>query len=207
MMPKMKGSEVLKNLKAQVGFKTPVIALTADVISGMEDKYISQGFDDCLPKPIVEEELFYLLKKYLKEVTNVGLRSDSFVSIHTPNKVISPIVKEAVTFDEDFDLPKVLEKKETPKKLNTDFTISDDRFELIEKLNANKENPFEYAKVAANIKELAEYCGLKELASIAYENELAGKAFYQEFITDNYDKFINEIISNIEILKNYINKE
>ena len=207
MMPKMKGSEVLKNLKAQVGFKTPVIALTADVISGMEDKYISQGFDDCLPKPIVEEELFYLLKKYLKEVTNVGLRSDSFVSIHTPNKVISPIVKEAVTFDEDFDLPKVLEKKETPKELNTDFTISDDRFELIEKLNANKENPFEYAKVAANIKELAEYCGLKELASIAYENELAGKAFYQEFITDNYDKFINEIISNIEILKNYINKE
>ena len=34
--------EVLKNLKAQVGFNTPVIALTADVISGMEEKYIKE---------------------------------------------------------------------------------------------------------------------------------------------------------------------
>ena len=44
MMPKMKGPEVLKNLKAQVGFNTPVIALTADVITGMEDKYIKEGY-------------------------------------------------------------------------------------------------------------------------------------------------------------------
>jgi signal transduction histidine kinase/ActR/RegA family two-component response regulator len=67
MMPKMNGVEALENLKNIVGFNMPVVALTADVISGMEDKYISQGFDDCLAKPIVEEELYYMLKKYLKE--------------------------------------------------------------------------------------------------------------------------------------------
>jgi signal transduction histidine kinase/CheY-like chemotaxis protein len=67
MMPKMNGIETLENLKNIVGFDMPVVALTADVISGMEDKYISQGFDDCLAKPIVEEELYYMLKKYLKE--------------------------------------------------------------------------------------------------------------------------------------------
>ena len=66
-MPKINGAEVLKNLKSIVGFKTPVIALTADIIAGMEEKYISQGFDDCLPKPIVEEEMFYMLKKYLQD--------------------------------------------------------------------------------------------------------------------------------------------
>ena len=46
----------------------PVVALTADVIAGMEEKYISKGFDDCLAKPIVEEELYYMLRKFLKEV-------------------------------------------------------------------------------------------------------------------------------------------
>ena len=67
MMPKMKGPEVLEALKKIPDFDTPVVALTADVISGMEEKYITQGFNDCLPKPIVEEELYYLLRKFLKE--------------------------------------------------------------------------------------------------------------------------------------------
>ena len=67
MMPKMNGVEALNNLRSIVGFNMPVVALTADVIAGMEDKYISQGFDDCLAKPIVEEQLYYMLKKYCKE--------------------------------------------------------------------------------------------------------------------------------------------
>ena len=69
-MPKMNGVEALNNLRSIVGFDMPVVALTADVIAGMEDKYISQGFDDCLAKPIVEEHLYYMLNKkklkYLK---------------------------------------------------------------------------------------------------------------------------------------------
>ena len=74
MMPKMNGIEALENLKNIVGFKMPVVALTADVISGMEEKYISQGFDDCLAKPIVEEELYHMLRKFLKEVTQEELQ-------------------------------------------------------------------------------------------------------------------------------------
>ena len=35
------------------------------------DKYISKGFDDCLAKPIVEEELYHMLRKFLKEVKEV----------------------------------------------------------------------------------------------------------------------------------------
>lgn len=67
MMPKMKGPEVLAELKKYQTFTIPVVALTADAVAGMEDKYIEQGFSDSLPKPIVEEELYYLLKKFLKE--------------------------------------------------------------------------------------------------------------------------------------------
>ena len=33
----------------------------------LEEKYIKEGFDDCLAKPIVEEELYYMLRKFLKE--------------------------------------------------------------------------------------------------------------------------------------------
>ena len=258
MMPKMKGPEVLKNLKAQVGFNTPVIALTADVISGMEDKYIKEGFDDCLPKPIVEEELFYLLKRYLKEVTDEGLLEHNYAPIETPIEVASPVVIEAVKpVEEPIELPTLaqpdsielpavaensnielptiaeptnnnlpalietqqpttsiqaekVEKNQFERELDAllmGITITDDRFELIEKLKENKENIEEFGKLATQIKEIAIQTNLKDLEQIAYDHEIACKAEYQEFITENYDKLVNEIINNLDTIKKIINKE
>lgn len=65
MMPKMSGVETLKKLKENVDFKVPTIALTANAISGMKEKYLQDGFTDYLPKPIDKQELDKLLKKYL----------------------------------------------------------------------------------------------------------------------------------------------
>ena len=52
MMPKMSGVETLKKLKENQTFNTPVIALTANAITGMREKYLSEGFTDYLAKPI-----------------------------------------------------------------------------------------------------------------------------------------------------------
>lgn len=65
MMPKMTGTEVLKIIKEDDNFKTPIIALTANAISGMKEKYLSLGFTDYIPKPINAKELENKLKKYL----------------------------------------------------------------------------------------------------------------------------------------------
>ncbi len=67
MMPKMSGVETLKELQKIEGFETPTIAFTANAISGMKEKYLSDGFHDYLSKPIDKLELNQLLKKYLKE--------------------------------------------------------------------------------------------------------------------------------------------
>ena len=67
MMPRMKGTEVIVELKKIPGFETPVVALTADVISDIGEKYTEIGFNDIITKPIVEEDLYNTLKKYLKE--------------------------------------------------------------------------------------------------------------------------------------------
>ena len=68
MMPKMSGVETLAKIKdTYQDFKTPVVALTANAISGMKEKYISDGFDDYLAKPIDKLELKRVLKKYLKK--------------------------------------------------------------------------------------------------------------------------------------------
>ena len=64
MMPNMSGVEVLRKLREN-GVNTPVIALTADAIEGQEEKYMSEGFDGYISKPINKEKLSYVLNKYL----------------------------------------------------------------------------------------------------------------------------------------------
>ena len=113
MMPKMSGIETLENLKNIVGFNMPVVALTADVISGMEEKYISKGFDDCLAKPIVEEELYHMLKRFLKENKD-GKNSTQQVEVQEQNTSIveTPVVEQPAI--ETPVVPKTTEVVEQP---------------------------------------------------------------------------------------------
>lgn len=68
MMPGKTGVETLKELKSTMEtFKTPTIALTANAISGMREKYLADGFDDYLAKPIEKDELKRILGKYLQD--------------------------------------------------------------------------------------------------------------------------------------------
>lgn len=67
MMPEMSGSETLLRLKEKEDFKIKTVALTANAIAGMKEKYLSIGFDDYLSKPIQRSELERVLDKYLRE--------------------------------------------------------------------------------------------------------------------------------------------
>lgn len=65
MMPLMNGIETLKRIRID-DKKVPVIALTADAVEGMEEKYLKEGFNDYLSKPIDRNKLGIILNKYLK---------------------------------------------------------------------------------------------------------------------------------------------
>ena len=67
MMPKMSGVETLKKLKAIPGFDIKTIALTANALTGMREKYLKDGFDDYLAKPINKDELNKIINKYLND--------------------------------------------------------------------------------------------------------------------------------------------
>ena len=56
-MPTMSGKETLMNLKKIPNFKIPVIALTADAVSGAREKYIEDGFSDYVAKPFNREQI------------------------------------------------------------------------------------------------------------------------------------------------------
>lgn len=57
MMPEMSGSTALAKLKENPNFSTPVIALTADAVTGAKEKYISEGFVDYIAKPFSRDQI------------------------------------------------------------------------------------------------------------------------------------------------------
>ncbi|MBR4694439.1 MAG: response regulator [Bacilli bacterium] len=77
MMPRMSGKEVLVALKKMENFNTPVIALTANAISGMKEEYLSLGFDDYLSKPIEKKELERVITTYIHKSNVQEMNSSS----------------------------------------------------------------------------------------------------------------------------------
>ena len=65
MMPEMDGIETLHILKKLKDYEMPpIVALTANAITGMKEMYLKEGFDEYLSKPINIGELDKLLNKY-----------------------------------------------------------------------------------------------------------------------------------------------
>ena len=67
MMPKMSGVETLQELKKLPNFNIKTIALTANALTGMKEKYLNDGFDDYLAKPINKDELNRIINEYLNK--------------------------------------------------------------------------------------------------------------------------------------------
>jgi CheY-like chemotaxis protein len=57
-LPDMSGVDVLRSIRADERIqRLPVIALTAHAMRGDREKYLAEGFDDYVTKPIVDEEI------------------------------------------------------------------------------------------------------------------------------------------------------
>ena len=68
MMSEMNGIETLEVLKQLEGYTLPpVIALTANALAGMREKYLSAGFDEYIAKPVDIKELDKVLNKYFNK--------------------------------------------------------------------------------------------------------------------------------------------
>lgn len=74
-MPVMDGITALGELKKR-DFDTPVIALTANAIAGDKERFLKHGFDGYLAKPIADDVLNKILKKYLKDMERLKVTFD-----------------------------------------------------------------------------------------------------------------------------------
>ena len=70
MMPEMDGVEATKIIRAlgakdEKYRKLPIIALTANALSGMQDMFLANGFDDYIAKPIETTKLYEAINRWI----------------------------------------------------------------------------------------------------------------------------------------------
>ncbi len=67
-MPKMDGAETLERIRKEYpDFCSPVVVLTADIMNGVKERLLGNGFSDFLAKPVSSAALFELIQRYMPE--------------------------------------------------------------------------------------------------------------------------------------------
>jgi signal transduction histidine kinase/CheY-like chemotaxis protein/PAS domain-containing protein len=89
MMPEMDGIEATKILRG-MGVKIPIIALTANAVSGARELLLSAGMDDFLSKPIDKPLLYTILANWIPEKM-----------VSKPDKKVMPYGFNSITVTEE----------------------------------------------------------------------------------------------------------
>ena len=66
MMPVMDGLEATKLIR-ELGYKEPIVALTANAVAGQADMFLQSGFDDFISKPIDLRQLNSILNRLIRD--------------------------------------------------------------------------------------------------------------------------------------------
>ena len=170
MMPGMDGIETFNAIKEQkIATDTPIIMLTANAIIGDKEKYLEQGFNDFISKPIMLEELEQMILKYMPE--ELVEKTDTMETVST--------VKELPKLDEfDFEYAlNILRDEELLINILKDFGNSLNSVEeKLNKLYKSVEEPSvlkEYRIEVHGLKSSAASVGALLLSKIARLQELS----------------------------------
>ena len=212
MMPKMSGVETFHKLKELDGFNQPVVILTANAITGMKEKYLSEGFEDYLAKPIEKDELIRvcntIFSKY--QTSPNPPEEDEIELLETTQELelVEPIApsKESYLRENKVDLDKALELLGDIEMYN--MTISDFLSEVEEKwqniINYKDNNDMEnYAIEVHSLKSDAKYLGFMSLADISYQHELKSKENDSTFVQEHFTELETEYNKALNIAKTY----
>lgn len=208
MMPKMSGVETLKELKKLPNFSIPVVALTANAITGMREKYLQDGFDDYLAKPIEKEELIRVFATLL-HIENQKLE-DTTELLDIEEEVTKP--SNANLYNEDYlrshgiDIDHALDllgdMEMYHMTLHDYLDEIDSKFEQLKNYLENKDMS-NYSILVHSMKSDAKYLGFMKLADVCYQHELKSKENNYDFCKDHFEEIEKELQSVLSVVREY----
>jgi CheY-like chemotaxis protein/anti-sigma regulatory factor (Ser/Thr protein kinase) len=181
MMPKMDGIETTKIIR-DMGYKHPIVALTANALAGQAEVFMKSGFDGFISKPIDIRQLNVTMKrlirdKYPSEVIEAAQKEKATLmkkneNVSSPQQVDSQL---AEIFSRDAEKAAAVLKTALEKNFRTESDIQS----YVINVHAMK-------SALANI-------GEKELSAVAFRLEQAGREKDINVMLSETGNFIEEM--------------
>ncbi|MBR6382834.1 MAG: response regulator [Lachnospiraceae bacterium] len=172
-MPGMDGITAMHHIKEDgngLNAGTPVICLTADAVSGAREKYLAEGFEDYITKPIDSRALLDALLKYLPKDK---IKIVETKQVEKPVEAVCENSFESKLIDKKVGLGYCNGDKEFYETLLSEYVSeSKDKAHLIKETYENKDWN-NYGIYVHSLKSTSKMIGATELSEIAAELEAA----------------------------------
>ena len=209
MMPEMDGVETLHEIQKLEDFsndKTPVVALTANAISGAREYYLKEGFADFLTKPIDISKLEQIIIAHLPEelVHKKGVKTGEARKENGAARE-SGAGEKSITGEKGItgDYSRYQEYGIYIK--NALFNLGDNwklYLDIVEIFIEDKEtraqlkqfiadgNAQDYGILVHSLKGDARMLGAESLGNVAYEHEMQSKAGNMKYVEEHWDELV-----------------
>jgi len=206
MMPVMSGETALFELKKLNSFNTPVLALTADAVAGVEEKYKNEGFADYIAKPFTQDEIRAKLDKiFTAPMTMTDVELPKMIDeTETDNRKVDLdyLLANGIDYNKGLE---VFSDIETYNDMLTSWLKESDSRIMELKKYKNEHDMKNYSIHVHSLKSDAKYFGIDRLSELAKEHELKSREDNEEYVQNNFYDLESEYNRVCSILKSYCN--
>ena len=148
MMPEMDGIETVKIIKRLDDYEIPpIVALTANAMNGMEEKYLSEGFDCYLSLPINTQELDRIIHRFFEDKTIMSVSEKARREREAAGKSVvgteEKISQGNLKAEVRHDVKPVVTEDEFDEKSKGEVIVVDEKPEVKEEIKSEVEAPVE----------------------------------------------------------------
>ena len=204
MMPEMDGVETLQQMRNRedcLNPDTPVIALTANAITGVRDMYLQAGFVDYLSKPVEGSALESMIIEYLPE-EKVHLSGED----NKENKGELTMVEQLKQLIPDMDIAAGMEycaNDESIYQIAVESYCEQDFSEKLSTFFEEKDLP-NYQIIIHGVKSTSLTIGLRDLSEQAKQLEQACKDNNWAYVEEHHNKVYETYVDILAKLKSVL---
>ena len=214
MMPELNGTKTMKIIRET--YKEyedcPIIALTADAMSGVREKLMKEGFDEYLCKPLSVKSLERILAEEFSDklVIKKNTKSENEEKGETSEKEDL----ETVFGSEFLKLVQVekgiancggeLKEYFEILKITLEYGVS----RIKELVSLKEQGDYEnYTIKVHSLKSTAANVGAMEVSAMALEQEMAGKEGRYEVIDEKMEELLQKYQEVLDLIKNLLEQQ
>ncbi len=210
-MPKMDGTEAMNRIRSLPSKKntaTAQICLTADVIKGAKDRYMQQGFDDYLTKPVDGSELEKMLLKYLPD-DKIEAPADvyEFEDETAAEENMGFLILKKAGVDTSAGLKFSSNDVTVYKSILSSFANEYSQKSQELQKDFEEKNWSDYGIYVHSLKSSAKTIGASKLSELAAESEAAAKDEDDEVVIKNHDTIMKMYLNLADIIRDCIDYE